>query len=34
MPHIQDLTVKNCRVLKSVSLKGMQPLNVGLPEGA
>lgn len=34
MPHIQDLTVRNYRVLKNVTLKGMQPLNVVLgPNG-
>ncbi len=34
MPYIQDLTVRNYRVLKNVTLKGMQPLNVVLgPNG-
>ncbi len=34
MPHIQDITVKNYRVLKNVTLKGLQPLNVVLgPNG-
>ncbi len=34
MPHIQDLTVKNYRVLHNITLKGLQPLNVVLgPNG-
>lgn len=34
MPHIQDVSVKNYRVLRDVTLKGLQPLNVVLgPNG-
>lgn len=34
MPHIQDLTIRNYRVLKGVTFSGMQPLNVVLgPNG-
>jgi len=34
MPHIQDLTIRNYRALRDVTLKGMQPLNVVLgPNG-
>jgi predicted ATPase len=34
MPHIQDLTIKNYRVLRNVTIKGLQPFNVLLgPNG-
>lgn len=34
MPHIQDVTVRNYRALKDITLKGLQPLNVVLgPNG-
>jgi len=34
MAHIQDLTIRNFRVLKDVTIKGMQPMNVVLgPNG-
>ena len=34
MPHIQDITIKNYRVLRNVTFKGLQPFNVLLgPNG-